>query len=396
MLFVPSLEIIAAVKIALALYNDCEIQQMFKETDLWLTSEEEWKSIIRKKMPDHLIPKIIKEKIIRLMKPIDYEVQMWKKQHETFMGEIGDRKIQFHWKPDGTIDRLKTANTLIQSDILKIEDRVRLACNYWHNESVIPIWNQLLGKHRKHFFLMCMRRTSDLLSASDRNVIQWIRRNIFERKKNSRKFKLIYFNWDCVSLQGLLPQNLTSEERLQIIRHTLKREDELHDGRFCVLLMAADQRINILKLNPYKVLRSFLLWPGQCLFIQMANHVRHDLSKIHFVCLLHTIFCQKIVPNFQDFEYVELLKEFLPLIPNDIIKDVEELVIYKLIKLAVDSRFSVLPELKRYLLHSELDVADNAKMCNEQMIEDVAFWEEDQSDFSYTDSSEHYSDSSED
>ncbi|GFS76903.1 uncharacterized protein NPIL_103821 [Nephila pilipes] len=147
MLFVPSLKDIVAAKIAITLYNDCEILHLFKETKLYLSPEEDRKVMIKKKWPDDIYPLPLQQKIMSFMKPISYEVEMWKEQHETFTGNHVDQRItsEFHWKTDGTIDRLKTASSLIQSDVLQVRHRFRLACNYWTEESVLSIWEQPSG-----------------------------------------------------------------------------------------------------------------------------------------------------------------------------------------------------------------------------------------------------------
>ncbi|GFT22726.1 uncharacterized protein NPIL_621101 [Nephila pilipes] len=319
MLFVLPLKDIVAAKIAITLYNDCEILHLCKETKLYLSPEEDWKVIIKKKLPDDVYPLSLQQKIMSFMKPISYEVEMWKKQHETFTGKQIDQRImnKFHWKTDGTIDRLKTANSLIQSDVLQMRHRFRLACNYWQEESVLSIWEQMSAGLRDYFCKIEMYDIPESERSSNINVIEWIRWHTQIGNSNIReKDWFLAYNWDTVSLQGLLPQKLTPDERLEIISRVLDRNSDDHSCRFCLLLMPADQRLEVIQKNPYKVLKSFLFWPGQRMFIEMAHLVKTDLEDYQFFDLLHIIIHQKILHNWDDFDYFNLIREFWSLIPN--------------------------------------------------------------------------------
>ncbi|GFT69313.1 hypothetical protein NPIL_555821 [Nephila pilipes] len=79
---------------------------------------------------------------------------------------------------------------------------------------------------------------------------------------------------------------LTPEERLCL---TLKG----HTIHFCILQLEPNQRSELLKINPNKMLKNYLLWIGQSYFVEMANHVGKHLLEKHFLCLLHIIFLSK-------------------------------------------------------------------------------------------------------
>ncbi|GFT31230.1 uncharacterized protein NPIL_70571 [Nephila pilipes] len=332
MLFDPSMKDIVAAKIAITLYNDCEVLHLCKETKLYLSPEEDWKVMIKKKLPDNVYSRPLQQKIMSFMKPISYEVEMWKEQHETFTGkQIGQRIMnKFHWKTDGTIDRLKTASSLIQSDVLQMRHRFRLACNYWQEKSVLSIWEQMSAGLRDYFCKIEMYDIPESERSSNINVIEWIR-------------------WHTQI--GLLPQKLTPDERLEIISRVLDRNSDDHSSRFCVLLMPADQRPEVIQKNPYKVLKSFLFWPGQRMFIEMAHLVKNDdLEDYQFFDLLHIIIHQKILCNWDDFDYFELIREFWSLIPYKCKEFFEGCNMLKPIELIVANNRLEEPDLKKYLL----------------------------------------------
>ncbi|GFS83545.1 uncharacterized protein NPIL_686341 [Nephila pilipes] len=369
MLFVPSLENIAAVSVAVILYNDYEIQQSLKETLYRFSPDEQWKNVMREKMPNHIVSIPAQQKIMSFLKPINYEAEKWKWHHRKLIGQDIDWRItsKLLWKTDGTIARFETANFFIRSDILDIRNRFKLACSYWKKESVIAIWKKMPESLCRDFSETYSR--DDGFEGTDWNVKIWIRWYTEEYTKNSRKeICLSSYDWNAVSLQGELPLKSTPEERLEIIRRILEWECDLHTARFCVLFLKADQRLEVLKTYPYQVLKSYLLSPCQSLFIEKANYVRNDLSEAHFICLLHIIYCQRVVPDWEDSDYVELLQEFWSIIPNYHKESVKREDIYRAIELIVANGRSILSTENQFLFHSQQNVELNVTKCCEYII----------------------------
>ncbi|GFT05371.1 hypothetical protein NPIL_629301 [Nephila pilipes] len=53
------------------------------------------------------------------------------------------RPIKFVFKGNGTIDRLKTAKSLIESQSSDISKRFELACVYWMEEETKKLWDEM-------------------------------------------------------------------------------------------------------------------------------------------------------------------------------------------------------------------------------------------------------------
>ncbi|GFS61548.1 uncharacterized protein NPIL_218411 [Nephila pilipes] len=300
-----------------------------KETRSCLSPGEEWKAMMKKMMPNHIYSRPLQLKIKSLMKRIHYEVAMWKEHHEAFVGNNFDQRFMgtFHWKSDGTIDRLKTANTLIQSDLLQMRHRFMLACNYWDDERVLSIWEQMTVGLKNYFYVI---QTYDI-PKSERtfaiNVIHWIRMFTGVGEGNIREQEWFRsYNCDVQFLQDSLAQNSTADERLEIIELAVCWNYETYhrSGRFCVS-PTGDQR----------------------------REVQYVLKEYYLSRILHVILYEKIIPRGLDLDFVELLQELWSLIPNESKEFVKRCDIYEPIALIVDNGRSVLPTLKKYLYHNQ-------------------------------------------
>ncbi|GFR21679.1 hypothetical protein TNCT_155611 [Trichonephila clavata] len=56
------------------------------------------------------------------MKSMDHEAKKWVEHHKSFLARGNLPAIGLHGRSDGMVDRWKTANYLIQSDILEISE----------------------------------------------------------------------------------------------------------------------------------------------------------------------------------------------------------------------------------------------------------------------------------
>ncbi|GFU33996.1 hypothetical protein NPIL_460141 [Nephila pilipes] len=268
---------------------------------------------------------------MNLMKRIHYEVEMWIEHHKTFVGNNFDQRIMgtFHWKSDGMIDRLKTASALIQSDLLQMRHRFMLACNYWHDERVLSIWEQMTVGLKNYFYEILMYDIPESERAIIINVIHWIRMfaGVGDGNIGEQDWFTLYIE-NVEFLQDKLAQNSTAEERLKNIKRAIVWNYEPYHRfcRFCVLPRAVDQGLE----DPDAITKYYL--PG----------------------ILHIILCEKINPCGLDFDFVEFLQELWSLIPNESKEFVKRCDIYELIALIVDNGRSALPTLKKYLFHNHL------------------------------------------
>ncbi|GFY67795.1 hypothetical protein TNIN_206561 [Trichonephila inaurata madagascariensis] len=103
------------------------------------------------------IPFTLKGEIIALMKPMALEIDLWRENHIGIFPTRQKRSLKFRFHADGTVDRIKAADSLIHSKRLGEETRFELACQYWSSWDVltffenmpIPSRNEILCKYSR-------------------------------------------------------------------------------------------------------------------------------------------------------------------------------------------------------------------------------------------------------
>ncbi|GFR23381.1 uncharacterized protein TNCT_178791 [Trichonephila clavata] len=167
------------------------------------------------------------------------------------------------------------------------------------------------------------------------------------------------------SLQSRLLDHLSPEERLYLLEDVFKKTRWIHVQRFCLSRMSADHWEVLLKRYPLKFLRTCLFWPWQRFFLDSINKVWDRLPKENFTCLLHIIICQKVLERLEDFDYVNLLREFWYRSPEHLKQYVERTDIFKIMMKIIKNGFRTHPENVpgNFFLHDS-KFFNNADICD--------------------------------
>ncbi|GFT86811.1 uncharacterized protein NPIL_227601 [Nephila pilipes] len=378
MLFVPSLEDIAVAKIAVDVYSDPAVMEMEMVSKIYKTPDKRWKPIIENLIPSRIYHKQLQRKIIAMMRPISYEYMLWKCSYVYFTGGQDPLPNDLHWKSDGTIDRLETANLLIESATFPMTQRFRLACNCWLEEDVLKVWDKMDTRLQEALIESYSCEHRDQYCAFHEievNVHKWIRwyEKRFENISREENWFLSY-GLNSAFLHGYHPQKLKPGEQQCFVKHALYEYALPDDIRGCILLTEIGQRAELVKLRPYEVLQAFLLSPWQSLFMEMANHAWEHLSETCFLCLLHVLFCQRILLNWKDFDYVQLLQDFFNKSPDHFKEFVKDHEIYEPIILLITRGRSVFDDLSQFLFHETCNIECNYNSCVEEVL-DLAYEE---------------------
>ncbi|GFR04790.1 uncharacterized protein TNCT_480751 [Trichonephila clavata] len=309
------------------------------------------------------IPLTLQEEVVAFMKPIELEITNWMIDHSEILLSAERFFLEFSWNSDGTINRIKTADSIINSDSFCDKTRFVLSCHYWSSWDVFTLF-QSLGKSARKLLLFDYAKTNKDPYRQKTNVDLWIRmcREGSIDKSPSRWCNSLI--WTDVSVQSRLLNHLSAKDREHLLGRTFENTGKIHTGRFCLSRMSASNREQLLTLYPLKVLMIYLFWPYQKFFLDSADRVWDQLSEKDFTCLLHIIICQKIVALWKDFDYVELLRQFWQKSPDRLKKHLEGSIFFKRLMNIINLGFPP-KEPRYYLLHGK-DVNINADECKKQ------------------------------
>lgn len=357
-----SLKQMTLAKVATGLFNVSEIRQL-----MYLNKVNRWQQLVRENIPANNIPITLQDEIILLMISIELEVLNWLEDHEGIFIYKQLWHFKFCWNSDGTVDRIKTADSLIHSNCLDEKMRFVLACQYWYCSDILSLFENLRESTRRsilrEYFLENENR-----NAHEENAAEWFKmyKKRFITKSTPHRFSFRSFYWTDVSLQGRLLDHLSEEDRKSLLDDAFRKTRKTHVGRFCLSRMSTDHREQMLTRFPLKVLRIYLSWPTQSFFLDAANRVWGHLSGNDFTCLLHIIICQKITALYRDFNYMDLLQHLWYNSPNHLKEYVNGTDIYEILMDILNQRFVSQDVPRHYFLHSpNSDV--NAILCDDMI-----------------------------
>ncbi|GFY69368.1 uncharacterized protein TNIN_352931 [Trichonephila inaurata madagascariensis] len=358
-----TLKNVILVKLVTEFINDSNTREIID-----LTEDQIWKKFIRKRTSASDIPLILQENIIAFIKPIQTEVSYWMDDHEEMLPLDKKLSLKFCFNADGTVDRVKTADLLIDSKLLDAQTRFVLACQYWSGWDVLKLF-YTLHKSARVQILDKYSTPNEYFEEYEENVEHWIDyyRHMRIIKSKSRGLCYDCFNWTNVSLQSRLLDDLSEEKRQSILDDAFENTVNMQLGGFCLSRMSVEHREQLLTFFPLKVLWIYLFWPYHHFFMDAVNKVWDRLPEKHFLCLLHIIICQKIVAFWKDFDYVNLLREFWYKSPDRLKHRVEGSDIFEILMEILKNSFHPKYVPENFYLHDACEI-ENACFCAEIIV----------------------------
>ncbi|GFU31050.1 uncharacterized protein TNCV_4468251 [Trichonephila clavipes] len=358
-----TLKRIIVVKIVTDFFNDCDTRKIINHSE-----DETWKNTIREKTSAFHIPLTLEEDIIALIKPIESEVFDWMEDHDGIFTIEQECSLKFCFNADGTVDRVKTADSLIHSKWLNEQMRFVLACQYLSSRDILAFFKKMCRKARSLIRLK-YSEANENFNVHEENVVRWVQQYKAEKMFESKSMCWCYicYNWTAASLQSRLLDDLLEDYCTCLLDQVFEDTNKVHVARFCLFRMSVDRREDLLKHFPLKVLRIYLCWPCHHFFLDAANKVWNLLPGNHFCCLLHIIICQKIVDLWEDFDYVELLRQFWRRSPDHLKQCVEGTDIFEILMEIVKHGFHYKDVPRHFFLHA--NGYDNAIRCDDLIYE---------------------------
>ncbi|GFT40123.1 hypothetical protein TNCV_3932131 [Trichonephila clavipes] len=180
-----------------------------------------------------------------------------------------------HLNADGEVDRVKTANLLIHSEVLDVQARFVLACQYWSSWDVLAFFKNLQDFEREQI-LHKYSTTNENLNLCEKNAVLWVQDYKEGIIIESRSWCYQYYNWNYVSLQSHLLDDLTKEELYIVLDNIMEKSSILRIYYFCLSRMNANHREDVLKRYPLTVVSFYLGVRKQRLFMDAVNKLENE------------------------------------------------------------------------------------------------------------------------
>ncbi|GFU36037.1 uncharacterized protein NPIL_306971 [Nephila pilipes] len=194
------------------------------------------------------------------MKPLSTEIKTWYFDHGFILNNDSWHPIEFVWNGSGTIDRLKTARTYIQSKSHDLSLRFQMACVYGLEEEIRQLWGEMAGTTRRDFSAI---RLHDYSCWWERVVKDWttlLISGVVDRRQLSFSYPI---SWDCpdrLIIQGNILQYLHPKHQMYVLRNEMKENFPTRSKSFCLLQKNTSQFEDVFKTEPLQVYKAFLKW----------------------------------------------------------------------------------------------------------------------------------------
>ncbi|GFV49120.1 uncharacterized protein TNCV_236541 [Trichonephila clavipes] len=275
-----------------------------------------WEELVEKKISS--LPKDLQYELLDVVRSCCIEIdkwircltQYWKKPSEV----ARSFQYDFQWNSLGKIDGGRTAEKLITNERLDITARYILASLYDLRDKM-PIGEKVPDE--------TVQRYSGLSDECTIKKPEWIPH--FGIKNNDAVQKDIYFTASNFEKWLFLKTSLWVE--------CLQYEYFL----FFVSHMSENGRKSLLKKRAFKILRMYFLdWPLQCKFLNAAEKLLPYFTESNFHDMLRSIIYERIMLGRQDFNYIDLLKEFWSLSPSNLKESIRNNPIYESLMLIIN------------------------------------------------------------
>ncbi|GFY39640.1 uncharacterized protein TNIN_9431 [Trichonephila inaurata madagascariensis] len=362
-----TLKEICLVEVAAEFVNNSDARGVINDN-----REEVWKKAIREDAPVLGIPLTLLNEIIEILKPMKIEIDCWTRDHNGIFTTEQECSVEFFFNGDGTVNRIKTADSLIYSEWLSVTTRFVLACEYLSRKDILTFFKNLSEAERNKILHEYSQGNKEL-NRHEEKVAQWINHYKAGCISESEPWgcSSYRYNWTDVSLQSRLLDNLSKEDRNTLLVAVFKNTTQMHVGRFCLSRLSSDHREQLLTRFPAKVLSLYLFRPYHNFFLDAADKVWDLLPENDFISLLHIIIYRKIGTFCKDFDYVELLRQFWQRSPDHLKQGVEGIYLSKTLMEVVKLGWQIERHVVSRLFFRYIQCGKENSDVNEDIIYDL-------------------------
>ncbi|GBM32172.1 hypothetical protein AVEN_136723-1 [Araneus ventricosus] len=310
-----------------------------------MKDKERWRDLLEGRVKvevwNLVLPDSLKKKMMHLVRPIGYQILRWKISYKEFDAAIPEKLC---WTFTGAVDNRRTAEKVVRLEKFDVVKRYELACSFCLDDYLPLLWEELPKEIKKDFCLRFDHSTAEVplevywayVLKGEKSLLDSVASKKFEQLDRFSSFHQCAFLSSAragnKAATEYFFQQLTSEERdSSLIRAVYdvvaKRRDfcfgirrfdiqENVSDTLCYLLtvVAPEQQIQVLKEHPYQVLRCFLDWPKQDLFLDIADLIRTFLPESDYGILINDI--TRDIKN-AGYYFPNLIQKFFLLSPTE-------------------------------------------------------------------------------
>ncbi|GFT41955.1 uncharacterized protein NPIL_697341 [Nephila pilipes] len=317
--FVPTLQHMALAKVAIAIYSDREVQAFERSLNVsfCFMPDEMWMDFINKKVSSLVSVVVLQQRVSNLIRAISYEVYKWRHEHFKPKSNYLVFLRDICWTSLGTIDRLKTALRLLQSENIEVRNRFVLACLYCVEESIEFFWHQMNREQRRQFpkynsSSLVRFYTAKLKKGTE---IRWSK---FISVPQPRIKREVAWSVQDISI-GLryFFTRLSSKEKQRCLAKAINQLVYPGDIRFYLCNVNWDELTRFFQVFYLELITYFLHWPLQSLFLDVLRRLWQFFTEESFANLVHCIL-QRILRNgWRDYDYVSLVQNIWSMCSDD-------------------------------------------------------------------------------
>ncbi|XP_055924850.1 uncharacterized protein LOC129956881 isoform X1 [Argiope bruennichi] len=313
-----SLQDISLRKMAVLLVSD-PVKYISPSTVVYRDGEERIKlkhELFKSIVAELSLPESMREPLGNLLNPIFMEIYKWWKYHEFFLRskhsifDCPEYLKYLHWTHMGTVNYRKTAESMIRDEKLDINRRFKLACLYCLDEDIQNIWQKMSPLNKK-----CFYNNGQFPPCNDTGeiIIFWtcILKGRVDKLKSylvgwvghyssiyQQAFELFAKNGYETATQYFFEKLTCEEKDASLVRTAEYVAEHVNDSfhpytevfYYLLTKMNTEQFQNVLEKSSCAILRSFMDWPRQDAFPEVAQlvlpfFVEYDYEMLQFVLL---------------------------------------------------------------------------------------------------------------
>ncbi|GFQ85072.1 uncharacterized protein TNCT_439151 [Trichonephila clavata] len=324
--FLPSLEHLSLINLAISIHNSSEFIESKEKlrTPYGYLDLLPVKQLFRERLLKSIIPVRLREKLLGIILPILIDVEKWNAEKKKF----GIRKhLDICLTSFGTVDKRETVKKFVRSEDQNVVERFALACHFWMTDDVLKIWNKASVDERIHIEMKLLHLNEEyhwmLGSLHETTEYQ------FEKMATTQCLKK-WFDWlhdggypcrqhnfldeSLLTFFHTIPEpNLLRALPQEKLRQLMKIKFSELSGRAYFSCLDYDQKLSLFQQEPFIILHDYLKWPLQFKFLEMACQAWKYMTGKDFYKLLYIICEEKMAPLQSvcfDFDYEDLLHEF--------------------------------------------------------------------------------------